>query len=223
MKYEALFLDFYGTLVHEDDDVIAQIVQKISAASPGNPDTKDIASFWWSTFRSLFENSFLDTFQTQRQLESLSLENVLEHFDCTIRTDDIDIALFEHWVRPDIFPETKDFLSENPLPICVVSNIDRKDLQEAINYHDLSFAMLVTSEDAKSYKPRNEIFQMALENMGLFPSQVLHIGDSLSSDIAGANNCGIDSFWLNRKDRPVPPDYFPTYSGNSLLDILKIL
>jgi len=223
MKYKALFLDFYGTLVHEDDDLIANIAQKISAASPGNPDTKSIASLWWSEFSSGIENSFLGSFQTQRQLESLSLENVLKHFSCSIKTSDIDIALFEYWVNPDIFPETKEFLYKNSLPVCVVSNIDRKDLHEAISYHGLSFDAIVTSEDAKSYKPRCEIFQMALDIMGISPSQVLHIGDSLSSDITGANNCGIDSFWLNRKDRPVPHSIFPTYCGNSLLDILKIL
>ena len=223
MKYKALFLDFYGTLVHEDDDLIANIAQKISAASPGNPDTKSIASLWWSEFSSGIENSFLDSFQTQHQLESMSLENVLKHFSCSIKTSDIDTALFEYWAKPDIFPETKEFLHENPLPICVVSNIDRKDLHEAISCHGLSFDAIVTSEDAKSYKPRCEIFQMALDVMGLASSQVLHIGDSLSSDIAGANNCGIDSFWLNRKDRPLPNGNSPTYFGNSLLDILRIL
>ena len=223
MKYEALFLDFYGTLVFEDYDVISKIVKKICAVSTQCPDPKDIASFWWKTFRSLFDNSFLDTFQTQRQLESLSIDIVLKHFDCPMRTDSIDIELFEYWGKPDIFPETKDFLSKCPLPVCIVSNIDREDIEKAIKHHEFSFDMLVTSEDAKSYKPRKEIFQMALEKMKLSPSQVLHIGDSLSSDISGSVNCEIDSFWLNRKEKLLPPEFSPTYYGNSLLEIFKII
>ena len=223
MRYEALFLDFYGTLVCEDDDVIAKVVKRISTASRQCPEPKEVASFWWATLRSLFETSFLDTYQTQRQLESQSLEAVLKHFDCPLQTDDMAFDLFEYWCKPDIFSDTKTFLAKNPLPICIVSNIDRKDIQKAILHHDFSFPMLVTSEDAKSYKPRTEMFFMALESMGLSPAQVLHIGDSMSSDIAGANNCGIDSFWLNRKGRPLPPDFSPTYCGTSLLDVLKFL
>ena len=223
MRYKALFIDFYGTLVYEDDNVIAKIVTQISHISPENPDPKDIAVFWWNTFRSLFENSFLDTFQLQRQLESLSIKTVLEHYNCTTKTEGIDSELFTFWGKPDIFPETKDFLTKISLPVCIVSNIDRKDILAAMNYHELSCDMVITSEDAKSYKPREEIFLMALDKMNLSPSEVLHVGDSLSSDIVGANSCGIDSFWLNRKGRSIPSDISPTYSGNSLFDILSIL
>lgn len=223
MRYKAIFLDFYGTLVYEDDDAISQITRRISLASPNQPAPKDITSFWWKTFSSLLENSFHETFQTQRELESLSLEATFKHFNCAMRTNHIDIELFAHWVKPAIFTDTTAFLAKCPLPVCIVSNIDRNDIQEAIHYHKLSFAGLVTSEDARSYKPREEIFRLALENMGLSSSQVLHVGDSLTSDIAGAYNCGIDSFWLNRKGKSLPPEFRPTYCGNSLLDILNLL
>ena len=223
MRYEALFLDFYGTLVHEDDDTILKVVTKIADASPQKVSPKDIATFWWSTFRSLFENSFSHAFMPQRQLESLSIQTVLEHFNCVAKTEELDAELFSYWVKPDIFPETKDFLSKNRLPVCIVSNIDRKDIEAAMDYHQLSCDVLVTSEDAKSYKPREEIFLMALEKMNLSPAKVLHIGDSLTSDIAGANKCGIDSFWLNRKGKPIPSDISPTYSGQSLFEIFDFL
>jgi len=55
--------------------------------------------------------------------------------------------------------------------IYVVSNIDRDDVIKAIAYHGLKPAGVFTSEDARSYKPRAEIFEMALlMSFGSFPA-----------------------------------------------------
>jgi len=45
-------------------------------------------------------------------------------------------------------------------------------------------------------KPDRAIYQMALAQMGVEPGRVLAIGDSLSTDIAGATGAGIDSLWV---------------------------
>jgi len=42
---KALFLDFYGTVVHEDGAVIGEITQKIFETGRA-ADQKEIASFW---------------------------------------------------------------------------------------------------------------------------------------------------------------------------------
>lgn len=63
---------------------------------------------------------------------------------------------------------------------------------------------MFTSEDAKSYKPREELFELALKETGLKPNEVVHIGDSLGSDVQGANVVGINAIWVNRNLRKVP-------------------
>lgn len=75
---------------------------------------------------------------------------------------------------------------------------------EAIEYHGLKPAGVFTSEDAKSYKPRKELFEFALKNAGLSTDEVVHIGDSLSSDIKGTSSVGINAIWINRSGKPVP-------------------
>ena len=91
-----------------------------------------------------------------------------------------------------------------PVPIYVVSNIDRDDVLKAIEYHGLKPNGIFTSEDAKSYKPRKELFQFALNSTGLSAEQGVHIGDSLSSDIKGASAVGINAIWINRSKREIP-------------------
>lgn len=53
---------------------------------------------------------------------------------------------------------------------------------DALSYHGLSPAGVFTSEDARAYKPRTELFNLALKKCGLLADKVIHIGDSISSD-----------------------------------------
>jgi len=222
MKYKAVFLDFYGTLVHEDDIAIENITRKMSECSMLQNPPKEIATYWWTEFRRLFESSCGKNFQTQRKLESISIQRTLEHFKCGNTDFDIEETLFSHWIKPKIFDDTMQFLSLNVLPVCIVSNIDRDDILRAVHFHRMNFTGIITSEDAKAYKPRREIFEMALAKMNVLPREALHVGDSLSSDVYGARNCGIDTFWLNRSKRAAPDDA-AMFSGGTLTDVLKIL
>ena len=71
-------------------------------------------------------------------------------------------------------------------------------------------AHLVISEEVGAAKPDPAYFAAALSRIGSPPrEQVLLIGDSWSSDIAGANGYGIDACWYNpgRQPRPGPVAY----------------
>jgi putative hydrolase of the HAD superfamily len=50
-------------------------------------------------------------------------------------------------------------------------------------------------------KPRPEIFEHVLENLGVTPEETLHVGDSLRADIGGASPCGISTVWVTRRVR----------------------
>lgn len=194
---KAFFLDFYGTVVHEDGEVVKKISQLIyetgKAESPSEVD-----SFWWKDFQNLFNNSYGNTFETQRALEKKSIKHTLEKFASNENIDKLSNYMFEHWVKPPIFEESKKFFEISPLPIYIVSNIDANDVLRAIEFHQLSPSGIFTSEDAKAYKPRKELFELALNNTGLHADEVIHIGDSLSSDVKGASSVGIKAIWLNR-------------------------
>lgn len=57
---------------------------------------------------------------------------------------------------------------------------------------------IYVSEDTGYAKPAKEYFDYVLKKAGIkCKEQCLVIGDSLSSDIQGANNAGIDCLWFN--------------------------
>lgn len=46
-------------------------------------------------------------------------------------------------------------------------------------------------------KPHPTMFEQACAYLNVAPQQILHIGDSLDSDVHGAHNAGCQSVWLN--------------------------
>ncbi len=62
---------------------------------------------------------------------------------------------------------------------------------------------------------------MALSKVGLKVSEVLHIGDSLSSDIIkGANAAGINAIWINRSGKAIPEN---VTAVTNLMEVLSYI
>ena len=200
---KAVFIDFYGTIVHEDGEVIKKVSQEIFDTGNVN-DKSEIGAYWWNEFQTALLFAYGSQFKTQRELEYQSLEKTIQHFNSTADAKKLSNLMFEHWVSPPIFEEAKRFFAVCPVPIYIVSNIDRNDILKAIEFHDLKPAGVFTSEDAKSYKPRKELFEFALIDAKTSAEQVVHIGDSLSSDIKGASSVGIQAVWVNRSGKAIP-------------------
>jgi len=61
------------------------------------------------------------------------------------------------------------------------------------------FDALVISDAIGIRKPRAEIFEAVLAELGVAPQEALHVGDSLSADIGGAAPLGIRTVWITRR------------------------
>lgn len=200
---QAVFIDFYGTVVYEDGAVIKELTREISeTGSKENPAV--IGTYWWKEFQSAFTDSFGENFRLQRELELESLKKTVRYFHSSADPERLSRQMFAYWMAPPIFDESKSFFTMCPVPVYVVSNIDRADVVAAIEFHGLKPNGIFTSEDARAYKPRKELFELALRETGLRAGQVVHIGDSLSSDVQGADQVGISAIWVNRGGREVP-------------------
>lgn len=87
-------------------------------------------------------------------------------------------------------------------------------------FHD-SFEKIITSEEAGTQKPQVEIFEYTFEKLNITDkSSVLMIGDSLSSDIQGGTNFGIDTCWFNPSMKQNSSALQPTYEVHSWANFL---
>jgi len=125
MKYKALLLDFYGTLVAEDDHIISNILKAIAAGSPVPSDVKQIGRDW--RFQELCNAAFGASFRSQRALELESLTRLLSDYESELDPYKISNELFSYWRSPQVFDDARYFLERNALPVCIVSNIDTHD------------------------------------------------------------------------------------------------
>lgn len=84
--------------------------------------------------------------------------------------------------------------------------------------------VVVISEEVGVAKPDPAIFALALERMG-GPAKrdVLVIGDSLSSDIAGGIAAGLDTCWYNPRALPGRDSAAPTYEIRRLDELPAIV
>ncbi len=77
------------------------------------------------------------------------------------------------------------------------------------------------SEEVGAPKPRKEFFDACLK--GLDRNTVMLIGDSLTADIRGANDAGIQCIWFNPDGKTPAGIAAPDFTVSRLLDIKNIL
>jgi HAD superfamily (subfamily IA) hydrolase, TIGR02254 len=88
---------------------------------------------------------------------------------------------------------------------------------------DKHFEQVIVSEDAGAQKPSERIFEYAFEKLKVRERHnVLIVGDSLSSDIAGGIRYGIDTCWFNQMGIPNTSGLQPTYEIARLDELIKI-
>jgi len=86
------------------------------------------------------------------------------------------------------------------------------------------FEDIVVSEEVEVSKPDPKIFEHALNNIKhTDKSKVLIVGDSLTSDIQGGINFGIDTCWYNPNKVLNKTRIKPTYEISNLMEIKDII
>ena len=83
---------------------------------------------------------------------------------------------------------------------------------------------MVISEEVGAAKPDPRMIEEALQMVRCGDkSRALMLGDSLTSDIAGAVNAGVDSCWFNPHGKENTTAIRPTYEVRSLEQVDELL
>ncbi|EGQ9596227.1 HAD-IA family hydrolase [Vibrio parahaemolyticus] len=82
---------------------------------------------------------------------------------------------------------------------------------------------IIVGGEEPEEKPAASIFQKALNLVDVKPEETLHIGDSLAADIAGANNMGILSVWVNATGASNPTEITPNFEIREAVELKEIL
>lgn len=108
-------------------------------------------------------------------------------------------------------------IATNGMPVAQRGRYTRTGMDQVIPHLFISMELGVQ-------KPLPAYFDKVCEALDVTDrSRVVMIGDSLSSDILGGNNAGIDTIWYNPKGAPLTGSARPTYTVSDYEEIVTIL
>lgn len=112
----------------------------------------------------------------------------------------------------------------NRYPLTIISNGFKEVQYYKFEHSGLApyFTHTLISEEVGINKPQPEIFTIALERNGISAAEAVMIGDSYSSDIAGAKAAGIDQVWIRGDGLPVTGET-ATYIVSKFTEVMEIV
>ena len=105
------------------------------------------------------------------------------------------------------FPDTVPALRaarEAGLRLWIVSNTDHAILDHSLRHLEVEFDGVTVAEGCRAYKPSTVPFERALGEIGVPHDQVLHVAFGFKYDIGPAQQLGLQTAWVNRKQEPAP-------------------
>ena len=191
-----------------------------------------------------FEESYLDTYQrinrelwkalerhevTPAVLRLRRFELLLEALQITGSADALNVAYVEQLgLCTDLIDGAYEVLQtlSKTSRIAIVTNgleaVQRSRMRHSTIHPFIN--ELIISEEVGAAKPHPAFFDAAFARTGSpRKSEVLVIGDSLTSDIRGGVNYGIDTCWYNPASEAEPVSLPITYQISHLRDLLELI
>ncbi|MCB9855566.1 MAG: HAD family hydrolase [Phycisphaerales bacterium] len=221
---DGVFLDMYGTLTSGDRAAVERVCGRVVADAGLSISAGELSVMWGERFLNSLDFCNGEAFETLFDLEIRTLRETMANLNRDIDPVPYAEALRDYWQNPPLQDDARAFIASCPVPICIVSNADHEDVEAVVRQHALDVAGVVSSEEAKSYKPDHRIFEHALRKTGWRRDRVVHCGDSLHSDIGGAIAAGIRNVWLNRAHRIHDiGTHEPHHEAEDLHEFLRLL
>lgn len=213
-KYKAVLFDFDGTLINTNDVILGSWQHLFKEVTGGSCTLNDVRH----TFGEILRDTVAKMFPLEDPDE---LVKTYRFYAKNIHKDPIDIF-------PGIEEMLKALRAGGIRPAIVTSRY-WASLKEG-NYNfppeiEGLFDTKVTCEDTTKHKPDPEPIQICLKKMGLAPSEVLYVGDTLF-DLYCAHNSGVEFIFVSWS-AAIHLDEFtegikPEYIANDPMDIVKI-
>ncbi|MFT4924803.1 MAG: HAD superfamily hydrolase (TIGR01549 family) [Phenylobacterium sp.] len=110
--------------------------------------------------------------------------------------------VFYQWRNKiELSPQVLNVLKQlgNLYPLIALTNGNASI--EAIGLSSVFEFAIAAGDNGLSQKPATDMFDAAIKKLAIKPHELLHIGDSLSSDVQGALNAGCSAVWFNPHGR----------------------
>lgn len=118
-------------------------------------------------------------------------------------------ALFRHFAQPsnwrcyDDVAEALVSLQSSGLQVVLASNFDRRLHAVCDGLAELSpVSARIISSEVGWRKPARQFFEIVCERTQCSPEEILFVGDDPHNDILGAQQAGMPTAWIDRRNEP---------------------
>jgi putative hydrolase of the HAD superfamily len=208
----AVTLDYWDTLYHgaampvrvqRRQEALERLVERLGHRVPDDFGTLYLASAteaarWWREEH----RGYTTADRIRWVLARLSIERPNDCAEIARAVEEVDVALTDH--PPALLDGAREALARlaSRYALAIVSDTgfasgraqDRLLEQDGIRGR---FAATIYSMDVGHAKPRREMFQAALDALGIAPHEALHVGDIERTDVAGALGAGLRAIRLD--------------------------
>lgn len=230
--YKILLIDLDNTLLDFDLAQRKALVKTLEkyGVEPSNENVelfRKINTFYWEEYEKgnitkpellvrRFDE-FFSIFKLKRDCEEANTSFLLELSYGSDIIENADVVLEKLFSKVDIYAVTNG-----------VYNTQKRRVEESgLRKY---FSDIFVSEKIGYQKPRKEFFDFVFEslsnkydidNINNLKEKTIVVGDSLSADIIGGIEYGIDTCWYNPKGKTT--DLKPTYIIDNILSLLDII
>jgi 2-haloacid dehalogenase len=194
-RFTTISFDCYGTLIDWESGILPVLRAALANHGQSLPDAAILALY--AEFEAEAESGPYQSYRNVLQSVVTAFADRL-HFQATpaeIRSLHESVSAWPPF--PDTVPALREL--QKLYELAVISNIDDDLFAETRKYLEVEFDAVITAEQAGSYKPSVNNFQMALRTLTLSPDRLLHAAQSVYHDVVPARSLGISTVWVNRK------------------------
>lgn len=216
---KAVFVDYTGTIVKE----VGPDIQEVISRTYRNSDIESpqaMVSYWWKLLNEYEEKSCGSSYISEDDIVDELLNICERELHLEENMEELHAAFQRFWMYAPAYEDTKEFFENCPLPVYIISNNAGKYIEESMKDKGLHPAGIISSDMARAYKPHRAVFEKALEVSGCRADEVIHIGDSVSSDVEGAVAAGIRPVLIDREGTKAAEGVLAVKSLTEVLPLL---
>ena len=193
--FEVVTFDCYGTLIDWETGIKAAFKEYFEGLGISQVQESKLLDIYHEEEKRIEAQKPYKPYRTVLSEASLATTRRLGKGPETL-----SVFLAEKLPRWYPFPDTNPALERlaRKYKLGILSNVDNDLLSGTLRHFAVSFDIVVTAEQVRSYKPGFRHFEQARNLIG--ERTWLHVAASLYHDIEPASKLGIETVWVNREN-----------------------
>ncbi|MGT2509571.1 haloacid dehalogenase type II [Cupriavidus basilensis] len=190
-----LTLDVYGTLIDWERGISEALIPIVRRRGIESSDEEMLERY--ARHEAALEAG---PYMTYREILEEALRRISA--DLGFTPTEYELESFSHSVADwPAFPDSREALValQKRFRLAVITNGDDEFFSLSNKRLQIDFDFVVTSQQARSYKPSLNNFHVALGRIGVPRSDILHVAQSLYHDHVPARSLGLQTVWINRR------------------------